>query len=219
MILPGLTGGITGVVHPELELVAITGLNQQTITIPSTAKAGDLAVLADMVWSAISTTSVTPSGWTTPANGDSGNGSHRMVVSYKILGGSDPGATITGMNEDNERKVMGVFRFRDGRPITSVTVLDCNVDAAGGNNPAQQTVTPVSGARPILGLGFAAHEFGVSDFSVAPTWDGNQTAAGGDTVRLAFKFFQNGEPPADFNVDIGDMGNHNFLGSMAIRVS
>lgn len=201
-----------------LEFVASASNNGSTITIPATAAAGHIGVLADMVWSGISTTSVTPTNWTTPSGGDSGNGSHRMVVSYKILTGSDPGAAITGMNEDTERKIMGVWRFRDGRAIKSVTVIDTNVEAPAGGNPAEQTCTPLSGLQaPVLGLGFAAHEFSVNDFSTAPTWDGNLTGSS-DFTRLAYIFYQNGLPAADFSVDIGDMGNHNFLGSMALRV-
>ena len=201
-----------------LEFVALASSNGSTIVIPATAQGGQLAVLADMVWSGISTTSVTPTNWTTPSGGDSGAATHRMVISYKILASGDEGDTITGMNEDTERKIMGVWRFRDGRPIKSVTVIDCNVEAPAAGNPAQQTVTPVTGQIPILGLGFAAHEFAVDDFSTAPTWDGNQTGGGSDQTRLAYIFFQRGVVPADFNVDIGDMGNHNFLGSMALRV-
>ena len=79
------------------------------ITIPSGASEDDLAVLFDYAIDNSPNFS-TPTGWTdVGTESSSGGGGGGCRISYKVLGVSDPGSTITGSNNDTNKKVMLVF--------------------------------------------------------------------------------------------------------------
>jgi len=75
-----------------------------TITVPGSAAVGDVAILFD---TSTTVTNTIPSGWTS-ISGVTTTGI-RQNISYKLIGSSDIGATVTGM-AGTTRKVMLVYR-------------------------------------------------------------------------------------------------------------
>jgi hypothetical protein len=104
----GGTGG-AGTIYLRLKkpLFTVTYIdtaesNTSSITIPSTAQVGDLAVLYDfaVTTGTVAPTSVTPSGWTKISVSDvslTTTPAMRGTIHWKFLVSGDPGSTITGM--------------------------------------------------------------------------------------------------------------------------
>jgi hypothetical protein len=185
-----------------------------TITIPAGALAGDLAVLFDSAANTITgiPALVTPTGWTSDETRAAPD-LNRWNISHKILTASDPGAVITGMDGNTDRKLMSVFR--GSRPITLVTAADVFSDETSGN-PASQTIDAAAGVAPLIVMGFV---YGISggDFSSAvpafdAEYDGGQAA-----VELGYKIYDTA--PQDHTIDAADTGTQNFLASLYYQLS
>lgn len=154
----------------SISFVASADANNTSITIPASAQAGDVAILADGAANTTATipTSVTPTGWTL-ANSESysytGYDSIRTNVSYKVLDAGDPGASISGMTGGStSQKAMVVFR-----PDVSLTALVAGTVAHGNDISGSQinaNVTCSSVAAPLVVIAV----YRISPGSGAPTF-------------------------------------------------
>ena len=105
--------------------------NASTITIPSTAQVGDLAVLYDfaVTTGTVAPTSVTPSGWTLVGVSNVGlttTPAMRGSIYWKFLVSGDPGSTITGMSGGTTNdKIMTIHR-----PSITPFIKDSGIFAA-----------------------------------------------------------------------------------------
>lgn len=191
-----------------------------TIDIPVTAQSGDLAVLFDAAWNGAGgvPTAVTPSTWTlcTPStSNDTASNDTRVVASYKILGPSDPGATITCMNSANESRIMMIFR--PDAPITTVTPGSWNSQNTA-NDPASQSVLASGQATPLVVLGFTYEQAGITAFGTAsPAFDAVILETDLDDSAAGYKIYNSS--PANHTIDQIDEGNANILVSGYLRVS
>lgn len=134
-----------------------------SITIPSGAEVGDIAVLFDFAGSSNTTipTSVVPSGFTSASNKSSSTtAGTRAIVSYKKLVSGDPGASITGMNGGlfNTKRIL---IFSPSSPISTIMLGDVQ-ETITDSAPAEQTVS--SDDPPYLVIGAA------STRSYTPSW-------------------------------------------------
>jgi hypothetical protein len=208
----GNAGGIT------LSFVASANSASNTITIPASAQAGDVAILFDFAvrGQATEPTDVVPTGWTgiiTHTFSVAGPTSGRARISYKILAGGDPGASVTGMNSDVEDKVMLVFR--GSQAISAVNAAGWDL-VTGTGNPSSQTVAASGGAAPLVVFGMADVNNGTAAFSTAsPAFDA--TVANSDADMLAgYKIYNSA--PADHTIDHNHTGS-NALGSGYLELS
>jgi hypothetical protein len=109
-------------------------VDSSTIVIPATVQEGDVAVLFD---STATGATATPTGWSSIL---SLNNTFETSVSYKILGSSDAGTTITGQtNTTYSIKIM--FVFRPSSSVSTATISSLVNSGETSATPAQQTVT------------------------------------------------------------------------------
>ena len=123
-----------------------SAVDSSTIIIPSSAQAGDVAVLFD---SAVESPS-TPTGWTSIT---STSAVFDLSVSYKILASGDAGSSVTGINDGGTSynlKQMLVFRF----PTTpsSVTISSLTNSGMITGIPTAQTINTVSAGTPVVAI-------------------------------------------------------------------
>ncbi len=182
-----------------------------TITIPATAQAGDLALYTDICFP--SPVEVVPTGFTKWAGGLLNT--VRMVSAYKILVSGDPGASITGMNDDNDNKAMIIVR--GNIPITSVAYGGATAGTPAqeytGSNPASQSINAgtLAGAPSVI-CSTAYGSNGTTTGQVV--WSPNEDAiiaAGGGTLGSLYYLVQN--TPANVTIDMPDQGTTNMIAS------
>ena len=169
----------------SISFVASNTSTTGSVTVPSSARSGDFALFIDRDGNATGTppSQVSPSGWDfidTIAATVTG-GSARSSIFHKILTSSDPGATVTGMNNGFARKIILVFRPDCG--ITSVTIGSYAEYLANGTN--SQTITSGSGAAPLVVIAHMACNVGqtLNTRSFTPTQDATVSSAASQEAR------------------------------------
>lgn len=196
----------------------------ETITIPSTAQRGNLAVLIDMAFTSSAVpTQVVPSGWsqiTVPNNtyNVAGHGS-RLTVSRKILEQGDAGTSITGQNGGNTNNKC-MFVFRGNGLIASATPSTWNGTSETGN-PSSQTASASGGNAPLVVIGLVGEydgstANGTPTFSTeSPSFDATQIV---NSSRLVAGYKIYNSSPADHTIDMGDTGFPNVMASGWIEI-
>lgn len=194
-----------------LSFVASATSTTSTVRIPSSARAGDVAVLFDRAWNNQSPPStVVPSGWTSIRN-DPGTVS-RNILSAKVLVSGDPNALITGMDGVfGDRKIMLVFRanvaatgFVTGSSNGEVTV----------NTPATQTVSASGVGTPLVVIGAFAALDPLGTTALSPAADGTISNSGDQ--RMLYKIYS--ANPANVSASMDDAGS-NVMQSFYLRVT
>lgn len=207
-MLPGtvpifVTGGVS-----SLSFVDSATSTGPTLTIPALAAAGDLAYLFD--YSQIGTgtpTTVVPTGFTSLANTTDVS---RAISSYKIIAAGEPGSSITGMDSDNDNKVM--FVFRGNVAISTVTPSTWN--SQGGGSPSTQTVTASGQTTPLVVIGAVGQATTAAFTTESPAFDATVTV--NSRIEAGYKIYNSS--PADHSIDAGDNGRDN-LHSGYLRVA
>jgi len=152
-----------------------------TALIPATAQEGDLVILVDSIDSA-NTTFGAPSGFTlidsafqTP---------RKTVISYKVLGASDPGTTVTGGAGVGTNDAKLIIVFRPNATINTVTVNDlatiATAAAAGSQTINVNAVSPpiIAFASYSASAGISAGEYNFSTLTLALPSAGNELVTG-----------------------------------------
>lgn len=194
-----------------LTFIASVEANTTTIVIPAASKSGDLAILCDSPRNKPPSDPGTtiPTGWTQAGNYYS-NGT-RMLVSYKKLTESDPGATITGGDGNlNERKVMGVFR--PSRSIASVSIVGLLQNYSTGNLAAQ-SVLASDMVAPSIAL---CHSRGDSSYTLTASPTATNLATNGFN-SMHYNIYN--ASPVNQSFDMPDSGTVNFMQTMAVNVT
>lgn len=154
--------------------IASASSTTSTITIPSTAAAGQLAILFDFAYQSSTTfpSFTTPTGFT--SNDTQGNASGNAVfcrVSYKKLVAGDPGSTITGMTgSSGTAKTLLIYQF------TAINAI-ANAARTASSSPSASTTLNLSGLTAPL-LGYAVF----NDSGTVPTPTNVSTATRSFTV-------------------------------------
>jgi len=188
------------------------GAGVDTVTIPASARAGDLAVLTDYGQTAGAPPDVTPSGWTGIGTATGPNG--RSRGSYKVLAASDPGSVITCiLGVGTSQKIITVFR-PDGviRAVASGSYAGEIVTS----DPILQTVAASGQGVPLAVMAMATTNTGTANFTtMSPAFDA--TVLSSDSfARVGYKLYTTS--PANHDVDMADLG-FNSLQSFWISVS
>lgn len=204
-----------------LSFVASANARSSQITIPASGQEGDLAVLFDRATDDTPAlaipTDVVPAGWTDWVSSNASvlgaNAALRGRMSYKILEAADPGASITGMNSDDESKV--VLVFRPDIPITSVTASSANAQATAGN-PASQTVTVAGLVTPLIVVGVASGSNAAAFSTENPAFDATVTTSL-TLMSAGYKIYNSA--PANHSIDMNDAGDANYLASGYLQIT
>lgn len=178
-----------------------------SITIPATARAGDVAVLYDVARSSSSAPSlVTPPGWANKIN-DTITVT-RFAVCIKVLTGDDPGATIAGMSGDAQNEKMIVV-FRPNAPISAM-VASTFTHEFTNSAPSPQLIAASGAQPPVIVLGGVGGTGLASAFSAAsPAFDAQVTAS--NNLRVGYKLYNSGAVPANHTIGANDLGSRTSL--------
>lgn len=177
-----------------------------SITIPATAKAGDVAVLYDVARSSSVPSLVTPPGWANKVSDTVS--SARFAVSIKVLTGDDPGATITGMSGADQNEKMVVV-FRPNAPISAM-VASTFTHEFTNNAPSSQLIAASGAQPPVIVLGGVGGTGIASSFSTAsPAFDAQVAAS--NNLRVGYKLYNSGAAPANHTIGASDLGSRTSL--------
>lgn len=177
-----------------------------TVTAPSDIRPGDVLALSDRAnnSSGIPST-VTPTGWTTPANANFSLTDHRSMFSYKLADGSEGGTTITGMNGNaGNNKIIAAFRANV--PITSISA-PAFTGAMTDGNPSAIVLSIAALQTPLLVFGCYGAGTAVDPRSFTPAADGEITAS----VFFHMKYKIYNAAPADTTIDMDDESSRQGL--------
>ena len=206
MMPVGWAGG--GVGFSSLSHVASASSSTPDITIPVAAAEYDFAVLFDYGANGSGEPSNTiPSGWLSAVTGGDGSNA-RIAMRYKMLGPSDPGATVTGIDAETDDKLMLIFR--PNVQLTTVTPTDM-VAKMTSNNPSSQTINASGATTPLIVVGCGMKYADTMSFSTeSPSFDATETSADQDALA-GYSIYNIGDTPVDHTVDINDFGLNNGL--------
>lgn len=113
-----------------------------TITIPSSAQIGDIAVLFDVAYNSTSTapTSVTPSGFSslqTPIGTSAITPATKTAIWYKTLVSGDPGSSLTGMSgTTSTQKLLIIYR-----PTLTPNLISVGTENVNSSSTAPPSVS------------------------------------------------------------------------------
>lgn len=189
--------------------VAVASSTSSSITIPSSAQTGDIGILADYVNNFVTMPStVVPSGWTNTHSINNGF-NVKGIISCKILGSSDPGASITGMSGN----LATAKRMVIVRPSASVASFsaESKVSTIGDGAPGSFKVTSQTPA-PYLGVGVLGTYTNPGTWSTfSPTATDNNKTNG---CRLTYVIM---DTSGDITMSkTSDAGNANMLLGFAL---
>lgn len=206
----------------SLTVVDTANADASTITIPSTAAAGDIAVFCDLAaGSTVTPNSFTVSGWdkiieefSNIASGSTG-GIQRAQIFVRILTSADPGTSVTGYSADStagaRRKVMVVYRAN--KSISSYVFAGYTFQYLT-TDPPSRVIAAGSGVAPLIVFGvYRATATLTSTFT--PAAEGSVLS--GTTAQLSYKSYVSG--PLDTTIDINDAGNLNYLAGFYLQVT
>ena len=200
----------------SLSLIASASSTSSLITVPSTAKTGDLLILFDCP-AFISTTGISgpvPSGFTNLGAGPSAGWTNGIIQSAAICTPSMPGSILTGANgADTNAKVLAVIRGNTS--IQTFSALNVN---------SSQTNTDPSGIT-IVGTGVVGPAVlaccGSSGTNVSNSWQGYPstftTPAFGTVLnpvnRIVTGFSLIGPSTSSYTqtIDLQDYGSGNMM--------
>lgn len=207
--IPGMGGILIGgsVSVQTLTFIASDKANSSTITIPSSAAIGDLAVLCD--WAQGSPSLVIPSGWTQIR--DSAAVTARMTISYKVLVAGEPGSSITGMGSQDPNKI--IFVFRPDKVISSVTPSTWAIEVTN-SNPASQNIAAAGKGVPLVVIGAAGVTTGTADFTTATPAFTATIRTNSTDLFAGYKIYNTA--PADHTVDAGDVATNGLTSGYII---
>lgn len=186
--------------------------NSSTVTMPASVQYGDIAVMCDnMRASSPGPTTIVPSGFTqfgstlTVTNVTT---VAKRVLSYKVLDGSEGGASISGMSAPNGAKSIVVFRSS----VAGTWSAPADVaEALTNSDPSDQTINV--GTAPLVCLAWYESSAAVSPRSFSPSEDAEITVAS-PTSYLKYKIYESS--PSDTTVGMDDEGFYNHLSSCYI---
>lgn len=184
--------------------------NANSLTIPATAQAGDIAVIADNINTAGTTTA--PSGWTL-IRSDSVSSNITLTSYYKVLASNEPGSTVTSPDTSTTDHFMlcTVFRPNSGSVISGVTLNSDSGEATTGD-PTIKTSSMSGAVTPTIGfIVFAQRGSNNAGMSIAttPAGDGSATTLDESSrvvLRTYYKIYNSGSTPANMTGDLNDSG-------------
>lgn len=206
-----------------------SGIDDRLLTVPTTAKAGDLAILIDSLNASPPVSP--PFGWTSVVEGSAGNTNLSVTVAYRILTASDIGGRVFSTNNsttDHFMQLVVVGTNNENAAFSSVSISGVLSNVTTGATSNQDIIlTNVS--LPAFGVVVYAQrgsngnlivdDTPISD-AVAITLDGSNRK-----IMTYLKFFGIGTTPSDtavpsfMRMDLGDAGQQGQIGFVVTPTS
>jgi hypothetical protein len=181
----------------EFAFIASTSaIDNNSLTVSTSAKAGDLAILSDNYESG--TPVGIPSGWTSVFSGTST--SFSLTVSYKILTASDIGATVASVNTSTTNHFMQIAVIGTNNPNSAFSSVATSglLSTISSSDPGGQNI--VLSATPTFGVVVYAQRGSDGQMSIGgtPVNDALANTLDGANIKIRthFKFFGTGTTPA-----------------------
>jgi len=188
-----------------------TSTDTSTITIPATATEGDIAVLIDST--ATGTTAV-PSGWTSILSLDN---VFENTLSYKILGSSEGGTSVTGQTTTTYSvKIMLVFR--PSKTVSTVTISGLVDSREVSLTPSAQTISASTEDPQSVVIGMI-RAYQSEPFMNETFWDDSVYASegNGNNVKVFYEI-QSTNTERTITTS-ADYGTYNFAAGFVINAS
>ena len=194
----------------EITFFASANSTTSTVTWPASVATGDIAVLIDHGLNLFGTpTDVAASGFTNIAASTYSDSFKRIKSYWKICTGSETGSLSCVNGNQQNGKVLLVFRPTGGT-VTTVTPTDAFIESQDYNIPAQ-TITASGGTPPLIVIGATIGQATTAFSTASPAFDA--TVATG-TTRLIVGYKMYNSSPADHTIDLNDVGIGNALRSV-----
>ncbi len=196
----------------EMTFITAAVSNSTSVTWP-TVQAGDVAFVFNMN-GGIGTvpTEVVPTGFTRFSTSTVAS-TARYTASSKILTGSESGS-LTLQSGSSNRAVL--LLFRGTQPITNLAFSTIGLEGQSGN-PSSQTVLSNTEAGPIIVLACATG-LAVTTFVTETPNFAAVTSTANNHMKVGHTIY-NTVGTTNHTVDMGDVGNANFLNSFFVRCS
>lgn len=181
-----------------------------TITVPSTASPGDIAILVDTAYGLFSTPSaVIPSGWTEFISSSSIS-YMRICWSWKVLTQGNIGASVTGMPGFTSEKVLAVFRIYNSKRSPSIVSIHSQLTSG---NPSSQNVQASNYGYGSITCGY--YRTSSNAAWVSGAFDNSNINANARPTQVLLGYKLNNLTNSDNTIDAADNGT-NTLGSWLI---
>ena len=182
-----------------------------TITVPSTANPGDIAILVDTAYKTFATPSaVIPSGWTEFIASNTIS-YMRICWSWKVLTQGDIGASITGMSTSGSiEKVLAVFRIYNGKRSPSIVSINSQLTSG---DPSSQNVQASNYGYGSITCGY--YHTSSNAAWVSGAFDNSNINANARPTQVLLGYKLNNLTNSDNTIDAADNGT-NTLGSWLI---
>lgn len=208
-MLPGLAPKVSGLMKlSELSLVN-TAVGASSVVVPATARAGDLAIIANTVGSDGPASQTPPPGWSVLYSTGALNTSYDHQYYWKLLNSSDVGVTVNVRVEEYYNRT-ALIVLRPNAKIKSVTPFSMSTQHAEGAISAVN-ISTAGYAAPVVLLTSALST------SSPPTISGT---IGGSRLTYSNTVFayeiQNGTP-ADRTSGQSD-GGQNHISRLGVAV-
>jgi hypothetical protein len=190
-----------------------------TITLPTGIQPSDVIVLMDTKASfGVIPTNVVPAGFTQIAtvSGTDGLFGVQNTMTFKIAGGGEGGATITGMASDATGEMLAVV-FRPNGRVTSIALGDVETQFSNGN-PTAHTLGASAGTPPLILVAGYSAAGDIDPRTFSPAKDG-EAANGTLGQYIAWKFYGQGSSPANHSVDMDDETSSNCIISAYLQAA
>ena len=212
--------GVQQLLHHNKRISFVTSATTSggsTITIPSSAAAGDLCIITNTAGQIGGTApgAVTPAGFTNVVNFTGSDGftfSLRSMISWKILASGDPGSGVSGMGDSSLTAL--VFR-PDNFTLSSITTSTPSTQGTSAT-PTNQTITldAATAGRPLVSLAYYGSQNAVnSSISGGPTYT---TVSAGSTDVVRYAALEELIESANSTVSMTDTGV-NTMSSLTFR--
>ena len=186
-------------------VTSTSATNAGSITIPTSAREGDLAVLFD--YSSTNTGNTIHPGWNLIVRTFT---TLNAICSYKILVAQDIGTSVTGLTSSASKTIL---IFRPNRPLLLVIAGSVNGQTTTVA-PSNQTLGVPSASSPIIG--FAHYTSSGSITSAASSFSMN-TVLNTNTQVCKYVILNKGSASVNSTISMGDHGT-NLMQSFYLKL-
>lgn len=197
----------------RLDFVDSTYGTTQGLTVPSTAKTGDIIIFFNVGGNSTATppTAAVPSGFSQINTSNPAGRGWRGVLSWNQTNTNFSGVSLTGMTANLSYENC-LLVLRPSYPAT-VTIGDA-AQAGTGGDPATQTVNCFGVTDPCVVIAAYRNETTGTSRTMSPSEDGSSDLF---NAQLKYKIYN--IYATDTTVDLNDTGNINLLHSCYLTIT
>ena len=199
-------------------ITSADALDVSTMTIPSEAQVGDVAVLFSYCRGLASTGGDVPSGWVKVADVTQGTSSTgiRSLVGYKIIESGEPGSSISGLIFGGQEEGHHLRIYRGNLSHNGVA-FDFPHSQGTTATPSDQVIEVFSSDVGYVTFASYAGDTAISTRSFTPTETTENNITSGE-FYVKTKVYTAEDTPSDITVGMNDVGNNNILTSFPLRL-